>query len=198
MLLSTRRIIHTLALTAVVFCYCTPPHTLNYTDSGIKTMSEVKLDSLFAALQLAEEDHQQEKLENSIWEIWMDSGDPKLDKIMESGVIEMGLGNYTEAIKAFSKIIKESPDYAEGWNKRATAYFLRGDFKASLKDIEETLSREKRHFGAISGRLSIQSLMGDNPGSLQSLRKLHKLLPYEEQLEREIQKLEEKLGIRRI
>ncbi|MEL6193390.1 MAG: hypothetical protein AAFR66_15130 [Bacteroidota bacterium] len=161
-------------------------------------MREVKLDSLFAALQLAEEDHQQEKLENSIWEIWMDSGNAQVDKIMESGMIEMGLGNYTEAIKAFSKIIKMSPDYAEGWNKRATAYFLRGDFKASLKDIEETLSREKRHFGAISGRLSIQSLMGDNAGSLQSLRKLNKLLPYEEQLEREIQKLEEKLGIRRI
>lgn len=161
-------------------------------------MREEKLDSLFAALQLAEEDNLQQEIEGRIWEIWMESGNPQVNQIMKIGVEQMGQESYKQAINSFSKIIEAAPDYAEGWNKRATAYFLRGDFKASLKDIEETLAREKRHFGAISGRLSIQSLIGDNKGSLESLRKLHELLPHEEQLEKEIQKLEEKLGIRKI
>ncbi len=60
-------------------------------------------------------------------------------------------GKLKESIKIFSKIIEKRPNFAEAWNKRATAYYLIGDFDSSVTDIKETLKLEPRHFGALDG-----------------------------------------------
>jgi tetratricopeptide (TPR) repeat protein len=56
-----------------------------------------------------------------------------------------------EAVKTFSEVIRKKPDFAEGWNKRATAYYLAGDYERSLADCDEVLKRNPNHFGALSG-----------------------------------------------
>ena len=65
-------------------------------------------------------------------------------------------GKFENAIDLFSKVIDESPDFAEGWNKRATLHFLMGNFNESIQDINKTLALEPRHFGALDGLGQIQ------------------------------------------
>ena len=48
-------------------------------------------------------------------------------------------------------MIKLRPDYVEGWNRRATLYYLQNDYTHALEDIAQVLVREPRHFGALAG-----------------------------------------------
>ena len=81
---------------------------------------------------------------------------------MSNGINEMSEGGYVAARDFFSEAIISSPDYSEAWNKRATVYYLMGEFSQSIADCEEVLKLEPRHFGALSGLGLIYTEM-DNP-----------------------------------
>jgi len=89
--------------------------------------------------------------EQGLWLLWMRSGDPAIDRALAEGTALMGAGRLPEAIAVFSEIIRRRPGFAEGWNKRATAYFLAGDYRRSLADCGEVVRRNPAHFGALSG-----------------------------------------------
>ncbi|HEX9124925.1 MAG TPA: tetratricopeptide repeat protein [Methylomirabilota bacterium] len=89
--------------------------------------------------------------ENSIWQVWSRSGDPKVDGLFAVGVEQMNHGQGQAAIDTFSEIIRLKPDFVEGWNKRATVYFLIGDYDKSLHDCDEVVKRNPQHWGALSG-----------------------------------------------
>jgi tetratricopeptide (TPR) repeat protein len=89
--------------------------------------------------------------ERGLWLLWGRSGDGDIDKAMARGVEEMEAGRDAEAIATFSEVIRRRPDFAEGWNKRATVHYLAGNYRESLADCGEVLKRNPRHFGALSG-----------------------------------------------
>src|SRR3990170_2485286 len=89
--------------------------------------------------------------EQGLWLLWSRSGDAAVDRTLARGIEEMRAGRHAEAIATFSGIISSRPDFAEAWNKRATVYYLAGDFRRSLADCDEVLRRNPRHFGALSG-----------------------------------------------
>ena len=89
--------------------------------------------------------------EQSIWRIWARSGDPAVDRLYERGIREMNEGSLIRAISTFTEIIKLKPDFAEGWNKRATLYFMTEQYDKSLEDCDEVMKRNPYHFGALSG-----------------------------------------------
>jgi len=92
-----------------------------------------------------------ELAEASIWRVWSRSGDAKVDELFERGMQEMNIGALELAIETFTSVIASKPEFAEGWNKRATIYFLAGEFDKSLKDCDEVLKRNPSHFGALAG-----------------------------------------------
>jgi len=89
--------------------------------------------------------------ERALWLLWSRSGDADIDLVMARGVEEMQAGRHAAAIATFSEVIRRRPDFAEGWNKRATVHYLAGEYRKSLADCDEVLKRNPRHFGAISG-----------------------------------------------
>ena len=89
--------------------------------------------------------------EQSIWRIWARSGDASIDRLYERGIREMNEGSHIRAISTFSEIIKLKPDFAEGWNKRATLYFMTEQYDKSLEDCDEVMKRNPYHFGALAG-----------------------------------------------
>jgi len=110
-----------------------------------------RLDELFMRLQTTADAQEAELIEGLIWTLWFQSGDPDTDRLLASGNDAMGAGRYDEALARFSRVIERDPTFAEGWNRRATLHYLMGNFDASVRDIQETLAREPRHFGALSG-----------------------------------------------
>lgn len=89
--------------------------------------------------------------EQGLWLLWGRSGDPAVDRLMARGTEEMQGGQHQKAIQTFSSVIKARPDFAEGWNRRATVYYLAGDMERSIADCVEVLKRNPHHFGALSG-----------------------------------------------
>ena len=89
--------------------------------------------------------------ENSIWQAWSRSGDAKVDALFKVGVAQMNQGQAESALDTFTEIIKRKPEFAEGWNKRATIYFLIGEYDKSLADCDEVIRRNPQHWGALSG-----------------------------------------------
>ncbi len=89
--------------------------------------------------------------EQGLWLLWSRSGDAAVDRAMALGVEQMQAGQLTKAITTFGDVIRRRPAFAEGWNKRATAYYLAGDYQRSLADCDEVVKRNPSHFGALSG-----------------------------------------------
>ena len=89
--------------------------------------------------------------EQGLWLLGSRSGDAAIDPLLARGSDEMQADRLDDAVKTFSEVIRKKPDFAEGWNKRATAYYLAGDYERSLADCDEVLKRNPNHFGALSG-----------------------------------------------
>ena len=113
--------------------------------------NDKRLNYLFDKLAVAEEEKEINKITNQIWKIWHEIDDPKITRDFETGVQMMNLGYYKRSIDYFDKVILHKPNFAEAWNKRATAHFMMGNFDLSMQDIGQTLQLEPRHFGALDG-----------------------------------------------
>jgi tetratricopeptide (TPR) repeat protein len=120
------------------------------------------LDGLFQQLKTTPDGDDARGLEAQIWAIWMRSADDEVNRLMEAGNTAMEAGQYEAALAAFNRIVDKAPDFAEGWNKRATLFYLMGNYPASLADIARALKLEPRHFGALSG-LGLVDIQLDRP-----------------------------------
>jgi tetratricopeptide (TPR) repeat protein len=92
------------------------------------------------------------RAEAALWEMWCRSGVAEVDRLLQRGVEAMERRELDEAIALFTRIIERAPDFAEGWNKRATARYVAEDYPGAVADCEETLARNPHHFGALSGQ----------------------------------------------
>ena len=108
------------------------------------------LEELFA--ELKSPDVQDWKtVETKIWKEWEKSGSAAMDLLLERGKEALEEGRVNDAINHFSALIDHAPEFAEGWNSRATAFFVAGRYGLSLSDIQQTLALNPRHFGAMVG-----------------------------------------------
>jgi tetratricopeptide (TPR) repeat protein len=109
--------------------------------------------------------------EQAVWAVWSRSGDPEVDRLFARGVAEMESQEFASAIATFTRIIELKPEFAEGWNKRATVYFLVGDYRRSLADCDEVMRRNPYHFGALAGYGQIYLHLDDYEKSLEYFRR---------------------------
>jgi tetratricopeptide (TPR) repeat protein len=151
--------------------------------------SNTMLDTLFAKLQVATDPTAIENLEAAIWEQWIMVPDPRQRELMMRGITEMQQRQLKVSVETFTTLIQMAPDLSEPWNKRATAYWLLGDFPASLSDICETLKREPRHFGAYSGLGMIRAEMGEYTRAVAAFEMARKYNPHIIGLDDEIDRL---------
>ena len=138
-----------------------------------------------------------ELAEASIWKVWSRSGDAKVDELFERGVREMNIGALEMAIETFTKIIAIKPDFAEGWNKRATLYFLTGELGKSLKDCDEVLRRNPSHFGALAGYGQIYIQLEQPDSALDYFQRALRINPNMQGVAQSIEVLKQIVGRRR-
>jgi tetratricopeptide (TPR) repeat protein len=148
--------------------------------AGVLRLAEI--GTLTDASQVAQRLHDadsdvREAATASMWQIWSRSGDKAIDRDYEKAVLLMEASRFGEALAAFSSIIKKRPEFAEAWNKRATIYYLVGEFALSLKDCDEVVKRNPYHFGALSGYGQIYLQMGELEQSLLYFQRALKVNP---------------------
>ena len=110
-----------------------------------------RLPSLFDQLYLSKGVEEINRITRQIWDIWHETNDIKIEADFYRGMESMRIHDLIMSIAFFTRVIEKKPDFAEGWNKRATAYFMLGEFDKSMLDINQTLNLEPRHFGALDG-----------------------------------------------
>lgn len=140
--------------------------------------TDVRLNALFDRLQVTDSETEAAAITNLVWAIWHESDNETVNAFMSKGVEEMSSRNFEAAVSSFNKVIEVDPDFAEGWNKRATVYYLIGEYQASIRDIEQTLALEPRHFGALSGLGLIHLALGSGWEALKAFEAALKVNPH--------------------
>ena len=127
------------------------------------------LDALFAELKAAPDEAAARTITDQIWIYWTTPADPVLATRMREVLILRRRADFPAVIAALDAIIADYPTYAEGWNQRATIYYLIGNYERSLADIEKVLEFEPRHFGALVGRAVIYKTQGKQALALKDM-----------------------------
>jgi tetratricopeptide (TPR) repeat protein len=152
-----------------------------------------RLDALFAELaEPGREDHL--RIETEIARLWSQSGSPAMDLLLRRGREAIDAEDLAAAVEHFSALIDHAPDFAEGWNARATAFYLLDEYALSIADIERTLALEPRHFGALEGLAAILEQMDRPELALRALRQAHALNPNRASVQEAIERLERETG----
>jgi tetratricopeptide (TPR) repeat protein len=127
--------------------------------------------------------------ERAVWQVWSRADDPEVDALFQRGVEQMNQGAAEGAIDTFTAIIKKKPDFAEGWNKRATIYFLVGEYEKSLADCAEVVKRNPDHFGVLSGYGQIYVQLDQPERALDYFQRALKVNPNLHQVEIAVEQL---------
>ena len=167
--------------------------TLSFALSTEGGQNDPRLPALFDALAAARSAEEAAPIEARIWELWTTSGENDIDRLMVVGLTAMSIQDYPRALAAFSEIVERKPDFAEGWNKRATVRYLMGDYARSTEDIERVLALEPRHFGALSGLGLIALAIGDPEQALDAFDTALMIHPHMAGADTHIRELRERL-----
>ena len=164
---------------------------------AVADQNDGRLDGLFERLHAPPGAADAKAIEQQIWQIWLESDDATVNRLMRQGIAAMGLRQLGLALDRFDRMVEHAPAFAEGWNKRATVYYLMGDFEASVVDIERTLGLEPRHFGALSGLGLIYDAIDQPRAALRSFEAALRVHPHLESAGARVEELRRVLGGRR-
>ncbi|MSO74696.1 MAG: tetratricopeptide repeat protein [Alphaproteobacteria bacterium] len=157
-----------------------------------------RLESLFEALKSPDNLNKVGEAEQAIWGIWMESGSEEIDKLLVQGSVYMQMRSFGAALSHFNSVIEARPEFAEGWNKRATLYFLMGEYTRSIADCERTLALEPRHFGALFGLGLIYTEIENAPKAIDALEMALAVHPHLQNAPAIIQRLKARLKAQEI
>ncbi len=134
------------------------------------TRADPQLDRLFTQLSEAPDAASAQVIEQQIWARWADSGSPTVDILLERAAAAESAGDTALATDFLSQATELAPDYAEPWNRRANLAYDAHDFSGAIEAIQETLRREPRHFGALTGLGLIYEELGQDQAALAAFR----------------------------
>ncbi|MDJ0825317.1 MAG: hypothetical protein QNJ16_07435 [Rhodobacter sp.] len=140
--------------------------------------SGARYEALLAELRGAQSAAEADRLSDEIWQVWLTAPDAAAQEVLDAAMQRRVNYDFAGAIGHLDRLVETYPDFVEGWNQRATMYFLVGDFERSLADVAEVLVREPRHFGALSGKAVILYQQGKVPLAQIAVREALKHHPF--------------------
>ena len=146
---------------------------------GRSSINDEELGLLFNQLLEIQSSSEADEITLKIWQIWTNDAETEFGQsTMLEGVSLMNRNSLVAAEELFSELIRSSPDYIEAWNKRATVRYMMGQLENSLNDVYVVLSKEPKHFGAMSGLGLIMIQREDFEGALSAYKKLIAIHPF--------------------
>ena len=162
--------------------------------TALADQNDPALDGLFRDLKAAESPQEVRRIEAQIWTLWFDTGSEQMDRMLLAGDRAMSAGRFDQSYAILNGVIEHRPDLSEGWNRRATLRYLMGDYDGSIADIGETLKREPRHFGALSGLGLCNIALGNEAEALDAFERALVHNPHMPGVQRRVKQLRERLG----
>lgn len=141
-----------------------------------------RLDDLFAELRQDRPERRVKDIESEIWALWTSHEDEAIALWMDRALQAMSKKRHDEAETILAELIAQKPEWAEAWNKRATLYFMMGNYPASIADIKRAIEIEPRHFGATSGFTQICLRLGDQAAALAAAEATLRIHPHLESI----------------
>ncbi|WP_095590015.1 tetratricopeptide repeat protein [Actibacterium ureilyticum] len=157
--------------------------------SGAVQADEKRVDDLFDLLAQDNLPNWQ-VIEDEIWLEWSKSGSAAMDLLLERGRAAMESGDFPRAVEHLTALTDHAPDFAEGFNARATAYYRMGFYGPSLADIRTVLTLNPRHFGALSGLGTILEEIGEEDRALGAYQAAAAVHPHKPELQDAVKRLE--------
>jgi len=152
------------------------------------------LDTLFGELKRERKEKAAERIAARIWDEWRNSGSASIDAMMQWSDDAMKAKKFGVALDFLDRVTVLEPDYAEGWNRRATVHFMMNNFRKSMADIDQTLRLEPRHFGALSGMGEILKQAGRKELALNAYERALDVYPMMRSAQKEVAELSEELA----
>lgn len=152
-----------------------------------------RLDQLFDVLKKTENEQLAKKAQQEIEKLWLDSGSDTIDLLVQWAGDAANDKEYGKALDFLDNVVRLKPDYAEGWNKRATVHFLMKDYGKSIADVERVLELEPRHFGALAGLGSMLIEYSEEKRALEFMRRALELNPNLKRLKKRVETLKKKV-----
>ncbi|MCP4071831.1 MAG: hypothetical protein GY742_08850 [Hyphomicrobiales bacterium] len=159
-----------------------------------KPIKKTSLDQLFSRLKTEADSKKAKHIERAIWQRWTQSGSDTIDLLMKWSAKAMKEENWAAAFDLLDQVVVLAPHYAEGWNRRATLYFLRSQYGRSMHDIEQVLKLETRHFGAMAGLGSILQRLDNDKRALVIWKQVLEIYPANKNAQKSVEALEKKLS----
>ena len=156
----------------------------------------VRLDALFSRLASTDDADEGDTIVEEIWRVWLQSGRPEIDDLMQKALTLLQAGEPGQAVSLLDAIVERAPEWAEGWNKRATVLYVLDEYDRSLADIAKVLALEPRHFGALAGRGLIHIAREDYRAALDDYRRARAVNPFLQGAAEMIPALERRIGER--
>jgi tetratricopeptide (TPR) repeat protein len=156
------------------------------------------IDFLFGALKVAPSEDSAKAISDRIWGIWLESGGDTTNLLITRVRSAIDSKELDLAIQLLDSVVEFKPEYVEGWNQRATVYYMQKDYTRALADLAEVLKREPRHFGALFGVGVIMQEFGDDKRALDAYRRALALDPHMKRVDELVKTLSEKVDGRDI
>jgi tetratricopeptide (TPR) repeat protein len=150
------------------------------------------LDRLFAQLLKTTNEQEADRIQKRIWELWMTNDSPTANILIGQAMKASSSAENDTALHILDSLIDVHPDFMEAWNKRATVYYMLGNYEKSVADIMQVLEREPRHFGALSGLGMIREKQGNLSAAREAYREALSVNPHMEGIKRALKEIDTK------
>jgi tetratricopeptide (TPR) repeat protein len=160
----------------------------------VAATKQARLNQLFIDLKRERNEKAAERIAGRIWGEWSQSGSASIDLMMQWSQKAIEDQKFHVALDFLDQVVTLQPDYAEGWNRRATVHFMMKNFGKSMSDIDRTLQLEPRHFGALSGLAEIMALTGHKQSALEAWQKVLAIYPMMRSAQDQVATLSEELA----
>ncbi|OWJ76424.1 hypothetical protein CDV49_14950 [Haematobacter genomosp. 1] len=135
-----------------------------------------------------------QRTESDLQREWSRSGSASMDLLLQRGRDAMETGDTQEAIEHLTALTDHAPDFAEGWNALASAYFQAGKFGPAVDDIRRTLALNPNHYGALSGLGMILEDMGYDASARDAYRAAQAIHPHQPDIEKAVERLDREMS----
>jgi tetratricopeptide (TPR) repeat protein len=137
----------------------------------------VSLDDLFARLKASDDPAESKGIARLIEQRLDRSGSATVDLLTARAKQAMVAHDFPLAAELMDRATALSPTWAEGWNRRATVFWLLSDKGEAVADLQRALVLEPRHFEAWSVLGKIYESMDDDARALAAFRRALAIYP---------------------